>query len=218
MTESLRRLLVSFSLPPCLLVAMLAGCGTTSSGRAGGAPANSSQTGDAQLDKLNQGYSLLQQNAAGLKLADKILLIKFESDRTHQVVTAISDYAGRLEKQLDELPARYPSIRVDLQPLPEIEKRKQAAANRERVLSLAPVVGRTGPDFERTLLLTLSGALNQMRFLTQLMAEQERNTGRAALLNGSHDQLQQLYQQTLKLLSEQYYKVNDYNPADFKKR
>ncbi len=102
--------------------------------------------------------------------------------------------------------------------MPEIEQRKQSAANRERVLSFAPLLGRTGPDFERTLLLTLSGGLNQLRFLTQVMAEQERNGDRAAFLNGAHDRLQQLYQQTLKLLSEQYYKVNDYNPADFKKR
>lgn len=129
-----------------------------------------------------------------------------------------SYYTGLLQQQLDELPVRYPSLRVDLQPLPEIEQRKQSAANRERVLSFAPLLGRTGPDFERTLLLTLSGGLNQLRFLTQVMAEQERNGDRAALLNGAHDRLQQLYQQTLKLLSEQYYKVNDYNPADFKKR
>ena len=176
----------------------------------------SSHTGDVALDKLNQGYSLLYESTSGLKLADKILLVKFESDRTHQVVTAISEYCDRLGEQLQQLPGRYPSVRIDLKPLPEIERRKQAAANKSRVLSFAPLVGRTGADFERTLLLTLSGGLNQLRFLTQVMAEQERNADRAALLQEAHRRFVGLYKQTLKTLSEVYYKVNDYNPADFK--
>ncbi|MDQ2778293.1 MAG: hypothetical protein M3Y32_01915, partial [Pseudomonadota bacterium] len=109
--------------------AMLTGCGTL---RPSGddRPERISHTGDPQVDKLNQGYSLLHQNVAGLKLADKILLVKFESDSTEKVVTAISDYSAKLATQLEALPARYPSVRIDLQPLPEIEHRKQVAANK----------------------------------------------------------------------------------------
>ncbi len=200
-------------------VLVLGGCGALSRASAVGddqAKARISHTGDAQLDKLNQGYSLLYQSASGLRLVDKILLVKFESDRTHRVVTAISDYCGQLTDQLKQLPQRYPSVRIDLKPLPEIERRKQAAANKARVLSFAPVVGRTGADFERTLLLTLSGGLNQLRFLTQVMADQERNPERAALLKGAHRHFLDLYKQTLKELSQDYYKVDDFNAADFK--
>ena len=182
----------------------------------GAAPADkTSHTGDAQLDKLNQGYSLLHASASGLRLADKILLVKFESDRTHKVVSDISDTMAELTAQLEALPKRYPSIRIDLKPLPEIEERKQAAANRERVLSFAPVVGRTGPDFERTLLLTLSGGLNQMRFLTRVMADQERNGDRRMLLESAHRRVLQRYMETLKLLNEAYYKIDAYDPKDF---
>lgn len=211
------RLLFSFCI---LAVASLAGCGalpgSSGSTSAESAPDKTSNTGDALLDKLNQGYSLLHANASGLRLADKILLVKFESDRTHKVVTGISDDMADLTMQLEALPKRYPSLRIDLKPLPEIEERKQAAANKERVLSFAPVVGRTGPNFERTLLLTLSGALNQMRFLTQVMAEQERNADRKALLDGAHRRIVQRYKETLKLLNQAYYKVDAYDPKDFK--
>lgn len=196
---------------------MLAGCGALQQGGSDAAPVERiSHTGDAQLDQLNQGYSLLYESASGLKLADKLLLIKFESDRTHRVVTAISAYCGSLAEQLEQLPGRYPSIRIDLKPLPEIERRKQAAANKARILSFAPVVGRTGADFERTLLLTLSGGLNQLRFLTQLMAEQERNPERAALLTGAQRRFLDLYKQTLQELSQDYYKVDDFDAARFK--
>ncbi len=76
----------------CVML-VLGGCGAL--GRIGSdadhaADERISHTGDAQLDKLNQGYSLLYESASGLRLADKILLVKFESGRTHQVVTAIS--------------------------------------------------------------------------------------------------------------------------------
>ena len=204
----------------CIVAASIAGCGVLP-GKPGSSsdekPADkTSNTGDAQLDKLNQGYSLMHATTSGLRLADKILLVKFESDRTHKVVTDISDIMAELTTQLEALPRRYPSLRIDLKPLPEIEERKQAAANKERVLSFAPMVGRTGPDFERTLLLTLSGGLNQLRFLAQVMAEQERNADRQKFLQSAQQRTLSLYMETLKLLNEAYYKVNAYNPKDFK--
>ena len=206
-----------------MLCAALFGCGSLS-GDAPQAKADSkddaaaeraSNTGDTQLDLLNQGYSLLYADVSGLKLVDKLLLVKFESDQTHKVVTAISDYAGELAGQLEALAKRYPSLRIDLKPLPEIEQRKQAAAQKARVLSFAPVVGRTGRDFERTLLLTLSGGLNQLRFLAKVTADEERNDERRKLLIGAQQHFLELYKQTLKLLNARYYKHNTYDPAEY---
>ncbi|MEO7854026.1 MAG: hypothetical protein ABIR94_17500 [Rubrivivax sp.] len=186
------------------VVIAVAGCGSLPG--TGEASDKVSRSGDAQLDLLNQGYSLLYADVSGLRLVDKLLLVKFESDSTQAIVEAISDYSAKLATQLEGVAKRYPSVRIDLQPLPEVEKRTRAAANKERALSFAPLVGRSGADFERTLLLTLSGALNQLRFLAQVTAQEERNDERRALLEDAQKNFDSLYRRTLKLLDERYYK------------
>ena len=164
---------------------------------------------------LNDGYSLLYGNVSGLEIVDKILYVKIANDETRTVVDAISDYSAELSEELEMLSKDYPSIRIDLDPLPEVEKAKQAAAQKERVLSFAPIVGRTGPNFERTLLLTLSGGLNQLRFLCQVIAEEETNDQRQAIVLAAGDKFKELYLDTLELLNTKYYKDNTFDPSEF---
>ena len=178
-------------------------------------PDKHSDTGDPQIDMLNDGYSLLYGNVSGLEIVDKILYVKIANDETRTIVDAISDYSAELSEELEMLSEDYPSIRIDLDPLPEVEKAKQAAAQKERVLSFAPIVGRTGPNFERTLLLTLSGGLNQLRFLCQVIAEEETNDQRQELVLAAGERFKELYLDTLKLLNEEYYKDNTFDPSEF---
>lgn len=164
-----------------------------------------SQTGDSQLDRLNDGYSLLYGDVSGLANADKIFLVKFENDATQKVVTETADTMGKLTGQLERVARDYPSIRLDLKPLPEIERETQAAAATARIKSFAPVVGRSGADFERTLLLTLSGGLNQLRHLARVMAEAERSDERSALLRGAENRLDALYAEIEHVLEDHYF-------------
>lgn len=174
-------------------------------GGAAAAQPTHSQTGDSQLDRLNDGYSLLYGDASGLANADKIFLVKFENDATQQVVTETADYMGQLADQLEQLGRDDPSIRLDLEPLPEIERETQAAATTARIKSFAPVVGRSGADFERTLLLTLSGGLNQLRHLARVMAEVERSDERSALLRGAENRIDTLYAEIEQVLEDHYF-------------
>lgn len=154
---------------------------------------------------LNDGYSLLYGDVSGLANADKIFLVKFENDATQAVVTETADYMGELTGQLERVARDYPSIRLDLEPLPEIERETQAAATQARIKSFAPVVGRSGADFERTLLLTLSGGLNQLRHLARVMAEAERSAPRGALLRNAEDRLDALYAKIEQVLEDHYF-------------
>lgn len=165
------------------------------------------------LQLLNDGYSMLYAGSAGLQHADKAFLIKFESDATQRVVSNTAGYMGTLAADLEQLVRDYPSLRIDLQPLPAIEQKKQAAANTARIKSFAPVVGRTGADFERTLLLTLAGGINQLRHLARVMAEAERSDARRQFLNDAEDRMDGLYAEMQQLLNARYYTHNTYESA-----
>lgn len=199
-----------------LIALWLAGCGSLSNPIGAAAktePERISHTGNATLDRLNQGYSLLYQAVSTMKLAHTVLLVKSESTRTERVVTDITDYAGTMTDRLAALPAAYPNLRIDLQPLPEIERRTQVAIVKDRLISFAPVVGRSGADFERSLLLTLVGALHQISSLCRVMAEQEPNPDRLRLLVGAEQRGKVLAAETERLLNRVYYKIDEPDPA-----
>ena len=159
---------------------------------------------------LNDGYSLLYATVSGLRFSDDLLLVKFESDRLEKVIKDVSGYADTLKADLERVAKNYPAVRIDLKPLPEIEVEKRDAVNKDRLLSIAPVVGRSGPAFERTLLLSSSGALNQSQFLCQVMAEAEPDPNLKKLLLDAEKRFAGLYEEVVVLLNEVHFKHNTY--------
>ncbi len=163
--------------------------------------------------QLQEGYSLLYSSISGLKFVDKAFLIKFENDRTQKIVTEVSDFSGELAKELESWADTTKTVKIDLDPLPEFEKRKLAAVSKDRLLSFAPIVGRTGANFQRTLLLSQSGALNQMRHLATVIAEGEPNEARATRMHEVSDQFDDLYDQVVVVLNDLYFCDNDPEPS-----
>ena len=68
-----------------------------------------------------------------------------------------------------------------------------------------PVVGRTGDDFERTLLLSLSAALNQQRHLVRVLGDDEPVDAVSQWLEDSRSSLDALYQRFEALLESRYF-------------
>lgn len=171
---------------------------------------------------LSGGYGQLYEAASGLKLIDKLLLVKVESDEFDRVITAISTYAGELSEQLEKLDKDYPSLSIDKTYLPELEVAKRKAASTARIKDLAPFVGRTGKDFERTLLLTESGAINQQKFLAEVMIEAETSEQRKTFLRGVAKRYGELYRMDVELLNKSYFSSpgridgGDTDPGDAK--
>ena len=163
----------------------------------------------AQLSKqrqmLSEGYSLLYRDASHLDLSELILYVKKESDAMHDVVTAISEFGGDLKKDLDRIAKDYPGVRVDLDPLPEMEKRKRAAISKDRAKYFAPIVGHGGREYERTVLIAFANGLNHERHLCAVMADAEPDAGLKKFLLDTEKRYDGLYERVNALLEKEYF-------------
>ena len=198
------------SLTACALVIGLAGlvggCAENSAALQG-AEAQPQQRADPQNQRkvLNEGYSILYSHLDGLTKFDLIFLVKVEAKPVKEVTTAVTDYADTLKATLDRVERDYPAVDIALDPLPVMEQRTRDAVTKDRLLSLAPVVGLTGESFDRRLLQNLEGLLNQLRFLTQALADEEPEPSLKQIATTAHNKFEELYGRVLKMLADTYY-------------
>jgi len=168
--------------------------------------ADKAPTLSKQRQILSEGYSILYRDAGNLDLSELILYVKSESDAMKKVVTAISEMGGQLKKDLERIAKDYPGVRIDLDPLPEMEKRKRAAVGKDRAKEFAPVVGKGGREYERTVLLSFANGLNHERHLCQVMAEAEPDAGLKKFLLETEKSYDGLYDRVTALLEKEYFK------------
>jgi hypothetical protein len=155
---------------------------------------------------LSEGYSMLYKDAGYLDLSELILHVKVESDAMKEVVTAVADFGGQLKKDLERIGRDYPGVRIDLDPLPEMEKRKRAAISKDRAKYFAPVIGHGGREYERTVLIGYANGLNHERHLCQVMAEAEPDAGLKKFLLDTEKRYDGLYERVTALLEKEYFK------------
>lgn len=129
-----------------------------------------------------------------------------------KVIGDVSDYAGMLAGDLERIDKDYPAVKIDLDPLPAIEKRKRASISTDTKEALFPLVGKTGTAFERKLLLSASGALNQLKFQCRVMASQEPVESLREVLTDAENRFAALYEDVVILLNERYFKHDTYEP------
>jgi len=182
----------------CLLAGLAAGCAHVDHAKAPGL--------NAQRRTLSEGYSLLYQEAGALDRSELMLYVKVESDAMDKVVSAIADVGGKMKKDLERIAHDYPGVRIDLDPLPEMEKRKRAAIAKDRTRYFAPVVGHGGREYERTVLLGYSNGLNHERHLCQVMAEAEPDESLKKFLLDAEKRYDGLYDRVNQLLEKEYFK------------
>jgi hypothetical protein len=101
--------------------------------------------------------------------------------------------------------AAFGSLRADLDPLPEMEKRKRKAVGATRAKEFAPVVGKGGREYERTVLLSFANGLNHERHLCKVMAEAETDAGLKKFLLGTEAKYDALYEAAMKLLQKEHF-------------
>lgn len=154
---------------------------------------------------LSEGYSLLYADATNIHRLEWILYVKVESDPFDQLITSISDYGKELKQNLERIAREYPGVRIDLKPLPEMEKRKRFAVGKDRAIRYAPLSGRGGPEYERTMLISLSNALNHEYHLCGVMAAEEPDAGLKKFLLTCQQRYEELHALTLDLLEREYF-------------
>ncbi len=193
-----------------VLACLFAGCtGMAAKPQAASKPGSERAKASApsqQRQRLNEGYSILYEDAGNLDLAEFILYVKVESEAVDGIVTAAAQLGGELKKQLEQVAKDYPEVRIDLDPLPEMEKRKRAALGKDRARYFAPVIGHGGREYERTVLIAYANGANHERHLCQVMAEAEPNANLKKLLLDTQQRYDALYERINTLLDKEYFK------------
>ena len=110
------------------------------------------------------------------------------------------------EKAVADHAKDYPGVRIDLDPLPEMEKRKRAAISKDRARYFAPVIGHGGREYERTVLIGYANGLNHERHLCQVMAEAEPDANLKKFLLDAQMRYDDLYDRVTALLDKDYFK------------
>jgi hypothetical protein len=67
------------------------------------------------------------------------------------------------------------------------------------------VVGKGGPEYERTVLLSFSNGLNHERHLCKVMAEAETDAGLRKFLLETEKKYDVLYESVMKLLEKEHF-------------
>jgi hypothetical protein len=154
---------------------------------------------------LSEGYSILYQDARKFDASELVLLVKAESDAMKKLVTSVSEMGDEVVKDLERIAKDYPGVRIDLDPLPEMEKRKRKAVAMTRAKEFAPVVGKGGREYERTVLLSFANGLNHERHLCRVMAEAETDASLKKFLLDTSKKYDALYEAAMNLLEKEYF-------------
>ncbi len=206
MRNSLRRTVFT-----CLLAGLAAGCANLEKEpKQPGAKTETEHAKAPDLSKqrlmLSEGYSMLYKDANNLDLTELILYVKVESEAVDKVVSAVAEVGGQVKKDLERIARDYPGVRIDLDPLPEMEKRKRAAISKDRARYFAPVIGHGGREYERTVLIGFANGINHERHLCQVMAEAEPDAGLKKFLLDAEKRYDGLYDRVTALLDKEYFK------------
>ena len=192
-------------LTSAVLVLLAAACG-----RPAPLPDAKARLGHQRL-MLSEGYSLLYDEASKIDRVELVLYVKTDSKAFDALVEKVSDFGGQVRKDLERIAADYPGVRIDLHPLPEMEMRKRHAIGQDRLIQFAPVSGHGGPEYERTMLISISNALNHESHLCHVMADEEPDAGLKQFLLQSERRYDELSELTMGLLNREYFKF-DANP------
>jgi hypothetical protein len=186
-----------------LLASLTAGCAHVAE------PRDNTATKAPKLSKerqvLSEGYSILYQDARKFDTAELVLFVKAESGAMKKLVTSVAEMGDELKNALERIATDYPGVRIDLDALPEMEKRKRIAVGMTRAKEFAPVVGKGGREYERTVLLSFANGLNHERHLCKVMADAEPDAGLKKFLLDTETKYDALYEAAMTLLEKEYF-------------
>ena len=156
--------------------------------------------------ELNVGYSLLYQQADGIPKMKWILMFKDKGNELDQTTTGMMDYYKQLAASMEQLAAKNPALRLDAVTMPEILVDTRKAIGVDMAKDFAPLVGNTGHEFERELVLMFYNALDEQRHLVGVMIEREPEPGLKSFLEKTKAQLEGKRSKLEELLNRRYFK------------
>jgi hypothetical protein len=167
--------------------------------------ANPTPDQHAPRAQLSIGYTLLYQEADGIPKLRWILMFKDKPGEMGQITHDLMSYYQELGETLRRLSKQFPAMHIDVVAMSEIESEERKAIGADTAKDLAPVIGKTGVDFEREALLMFYNALNEQRHLVAVMVGIETDPGLKKFLETTRAQLEERYAKVGSLLSRRYF-------------
>jgi len=155
--------------------------------------------------QLSIGYSLLYQEAEGIPKLKWILMFKDKPEEMARVTNDQISYYQQLADTMQKLSKQYPAMRIDVVPMSQIEGDVRKAMGEDLAKDLAPLIGKSGVDFERQALLTFYNALNEQRHLVAVMVGLETDPGLKKFLETTKAQMDERHAQVGALLNRRYF-------------
>jgi len=160
---------------------------------------------NAARAQLSIGYSLLYQEADGIPKLKWILMFKDKPEEMGRVTNDLVSYYEQLAATMQRLSKQYPAMRIDVTPMSEIESDERKAIGADLAKDFAPLIGKTGVEFEREALLTFYNTLNEQRHLTGVMVGLEADAALRKFLETTKAQLEERYARVGALLNRRYF-------------
>jgi hypothetical protein len=160
---------------------------------------------NAPRAQLSIGYSLLYQEADGIPKLKWILMFKDKPEEMGQLTNELVSYYQQLADTMRRLSRQYPAMRIDVTPMSKIESDERKAIGEDLAKDFAPLVGKSGVEFEREALLMFYNSLNEQRHLTGVMVGLETDPGLRQFLETTKAQLDAHYAKVGALLNRRYF-------------
>jgi hypothetical protein len=155
--------------------------------------------------QLSIGYSLLYQEADGIPKLKWLLVFKDKPEEMGKVTSDLVNFYQQLAETMKRLSQQYPAMRIDVAPMSAIEGDERKAIGADMAKDFAPVIGKSGIEFEREALLMFYDSLNEQRHLTRVMVGLETDPGLKKFLETTEAQLDAHYARVGVLLNQRYF-------------
>jgi hypothetical protein len=160
---------------------------------------------NAPRAQLSIGYSLLYQEADGIPKLKWILMFKEKHEEMGRLTNDLVRYYEQLADTMKRLSTQYPAMRIDVAPMSEIEADERKAIGADLAKDFAPLIGKTGVEFEREALLTFYNSLNEQRHLAGVMEGLETDPALRKFLETTKARLDEHYASVGALLNRRYF-------------
>jgi hypothetical protein len=160
---------------------------------------------NAPRAQLSIGYSLLYQEADGVPKLKWIFMFKDKPEEMGRLTNDLVSYYQQLADTMQRLSKQYPAMRIDVAAMSEIEGDERKAIGEDLAKDFAPLIGKTGVEFEREALLMFYNALNEQRHLTGVMVGLETDPALRKFLETTKAQLEARYAKVGALLNRRYF-------------
>lgn len=160
---------------------------------------------DAPRAQLSIGYSLLYQEADGIPKLKWLLMFKEKPEEMGRITTDLINYYQQLAETMQRLAKQFPGMHIDVQAMSPIEADTRKAIGADMAKDFAPLIGRSGIEFEREALLMFYNTLNEQRHLVGAMVELETDQALRKFLETTKAQLEARYTKVGALLSRRYF-------------